>query len=208
VANEGAVPTAAAALQPAAEGTGPLLQRDYWAVIDNCRCRPSEVVTTVASRFPEFAPDEIVVFDRDRDRARHSGQLDVGDELDIQIRLAGAARVRVVHTCPCSLTLATLKGHPEAGRITFGAYRNDAGAVIFHIRSRARSSSFMAYLGFLVGGNPMQTETWTGFVNAVALTCGDGVSGEIHAETTALDAAALEPGDDSLDCPTFVAESD
>jgi hypothetical protein len=197
--------TAADALQSAADGSGPLLQRDYWAVIENCRCRPSEVITTVASRFPQFPPGDVVVFEPVADE---SSALAVGDELDIEIRLAGPARVRVVHTCPCSITLATMKGHPEAGRITFGAYRNDAGAVVFHIRSRARSRSFTTYLGFLVGGEPMQTETWTAFVNAVALTCGDGVAGEIHAETTTLDANALEPGDASLDCPTFIAESD
>jgi hypothetical protein len=79
---------------------------------------------------------------------------------------------------------------------------------VFHIRSRARASSFMTYLGFVVGGEPMQTATWTAFVNAVALTCGDGVAGEVHADTTPLDTDALEPGDESLDCPTFIAESD
>jgi hypothetical protein len=60
------------------------------------------------------------------------GTLEVGDELDIHIRLAGDARVRVVHTCPCSITLATLEGHPEAWRITFGAYRDANGHVVFH----------------------------------------------------------------------------
>jgi hypothetical protein len=205
MATEHGIASAADALQPAADGSGPLLQRDYWTVIEHCRCRPSEVITTVASRFSEFPPGDVVVFERS---GAGSSRLAVGDELDIQIRLAGPARVRVVHTCPCSITLATMKGHPEAGRITFGAYRNDAGDVVFHIRSRARSSSFMTYLGFLVGGEPMQTETWTAFVNAVALTCGDGVAGEIHAETTLLDADALESGDESLDCPTFIAASD
>ena len=47
-----------------------------------------------------------------------------------------------------SLTLGTLEGHPEAGRITFGAYRNDDGDVVFHIRSRARSSTLFNYVGF------------------------------------------------------------
>jgi hypothetical protein len=197
---------AAEPLQPAPAGAGPLLQRDYWAVIRNCRCRPSEVVTDVASRFQQFPPEDVVVFERAG--APSPNPLQVGDELDIRIRVAGPARVRVVHTCQCSITLATLKGHPEAGRITFGAYRNDAGVVVFHIRSRARSSSFATYLGFLVGGDPMQTATWTAFVNAVALTFGEGVDGQIHAETKQLAADAFEPGDESLDCPTFIAESD
>lgn len=193
------------ALQPASSGVGPLMQRDYWAVIDQCRVRPTEVVRCVASRFPQLPPEDVVVFE-------HPGGdpavLEVGDELDIKIRLSGEARVRVVHTSPCSLTLATLEGHPEAGRITFGAYRNPDGDVVFHIRSRARSSSLFTLLGFLAGGNPMQTATWTDFVANVAATCGRGVKGHIRAETRHLSEQDVEPADEAMDAPTFVAEAD
>ena len=193
-------------LQPASAGVGPLVQRDYWAVIDGCRCRPSEVVSLVASRFPELPPADVVVFERDGDGGP-PGLLEVGDELDIQIRLAGPARVRVVHTSPCSITLATLKGHPEAGRITFGSYRTVEGDVVFHIRSRARSSSLFTYLGFLAGGDPMQTTTWTDFVNNVAVSCGTGVMGAVHADTRALDPSEID-ADEQTDAPTFIAEAD
>ena len=100
-----------------------------------------------------------------------------GDELDVQIVGAGHCRVRVVSRERQTLTLATLAGHPEAGRITFGAYRNDEGEVVFHIRSRARSSSGIKYVGFLAAGEPMQTNTWTDVVKTVALTFGEGVRG-------------------------------
>ena len=68
----------------------------------------------------------MVVFERNRDGG-DPGALEVGDELDIRMRLAGAARVRVVHTCKCSITLATLKEHAEAGRITFAGLASRAG---------------------------------------------------------------------------------
>jgi hypothetical protein len=192
-------------LQPPAEGAGPLLQRDYWAVILDCRCKPSEVMEKVTAHFTELHAEDIVTFTR----ADHGAAcLAVGDCLDIQIRLAGQARVQVMHTSPCSLTLGTLRGHPEAGRITFGAYRNDAGLVIFHIRSRARSSSIWTYCGFLVGGDPMQTETWTTFINKIAATCGDGVDGIVHAETRPLAEDEWLPADESMDAPTFVAVAD
>jgi hypothetical protein len=194
-------------LQAASAGIGPLMQRDYWAVIDRCRYRPSEVMSIVASRFPELPPRDVVVFERNRDGG-DPGALEVGDELDIRMRLAGAARVRVVHTSKCSITLATLKRHPEAGRITFGAYRAVDGNVVFHIRSRARSSSLFTYLGFLVGGDPMQTTAWTDFINNVATTCGSGVVGSVRAETHALAAHDLDPADETMDCPTFVADGD
>ena len=192
-------------LQPASSGVGVFLQRDYWAVIANCRLKPSEVSALVASRFAEFPPPEIVVFERDGD---HDGCLEMGEELDIQIRMAGSARVRVVHKDACSITLATLAGHPEAGRITFGAYRSERDDVIFHIRSRARSSTLFNYVGFRSAGDPMQTSTWTDFVNNVALTCGDGIAGVIHADTVALDGQDVNAGDEALDCPVFIAEAD
>ena len=192
------------AIQPASTGVGPLIQRDYWAVIAECPCKPSQLIELVRTRFMELPPPAIVVFER----CDGDGELDVGDELDIRIRLAGDARVRVVHRDECSITLATLAGHPEAGRITFGAYRNDRGQVLFHIRSRARSSTRTNYLAFLFGGDPMQTATWTDFVTNVALTCGAGVEGVVHADTKIIEADQLEPADETMDAPTFIARAD
>lgn len=192
-------------LQPASAGVGTFLQRDYWAVIRHSRLTPSEIATLVAARFPDFPPADIVVFERSGDG---DGCMEVGEELDIRIRMAGEARVRVVHKAPCSITLATLAGHPEAGRITFGAYRNDRGDVVFHIRSRARSSTLFNYMGFRSAGDPMQASTWTDFVNNVAVTCGDGVAGVIHAQTTTLRDDDLEEADEAMNGPTFVAQAD
>ena len=160
----------------------------------------------VASRFCELPPSGVVSFSRPD--VEGAPPVEVGECFDISITLAGDARVRVIHTSPFSITLGTLVGHPEAGRITFGSYRNDAGNVIFHIRSRARSSSIWTYCGFLVGGDPMQTESWTVFVNNVAAKCGDGVEGEVHAETRAIPSDEWEPADESMDGPTFVAIAD
>ena len=192
------------AIQPVSAGVGPLLQRDYWAVIAHCSCRPSQMMELVCARFLELPPPAIVVFER----CDGDGELEVGDELDISIRLRGSARVRVVHRDACSITLATLAGHPEAGRITFGAYRNDSDQVLFHIRSRARASTRANYLGFLFGGDPMQTATWTDFVANVARTCGAGVESVVHAGTTIVEPDSLEPGDETMDLPTFVARAD
>jgi Domain of unknown function (DUF1990) len=188
-------------LLSASKGAGPLLQRDYWAIIDRCECSPSELMELVASRFAEFAPEELVVFEAERDRP-----LEPGDELRVNIRGAGTFRVRIIHRDRQSLTLATLTGHPEAGRITFGAYRNERGDVIFHIRSRARSGSRVMYMGFRTGGEAMQTNTWTEFVNTVALSVGEGVIGFIHAETTVMK-EAHESADD-VRGPTFLARGD
>ena len=121
-------------LLPATEGAGPLLQRDYWAVFAGCTLTPSDVIARVRERFCELPPDALVRFDA-------PDGVGIDAELDIRIKPAQSCRVRVIHEDANSFTLGTLVGHPEAGRITFGAYRNPAGEVVFHIRSRARSSS-------------------------------------------------------------------
>ena len=192
-------------LQLASHGVGPFLQRDYWAVIDECGWKPSQIIELVGRRFPEFPPPELVHFEHRSDPATG---LDVGDELDIQIHLTGHCRVRVVHKSLCSFTLATLKGHPEAGRITFGAYRNDRRDPIFHIRSRVRSSTPPMHLGLLTGGEPMQTSTWTDFVNNVALTVGNGVIGFIRVHTRRLDDAELAKEPEAANGPTYIARGD
>lgn len=180
-------------------GVGPLLQRDYWTVIRNCRLTPQELIDWVASRFWDFAPAHLCLFQQS-DRSARPLRLD--DVLDIDIRMSGRCHVRVIHRDRNSLTLGTLEGHPESGRITFGAYPNDQGDVIFHIRSRARSSTSVFYLGFLTLGEAMQTNTWTEFVNRVALSAGDGPVSLIHAETKQI------PDEDpeTLAGPTFLAK--
>jgi len=190
-------------VQPASSGFGPLLERDYWAVIADSQLRPTELAALVAERFPEFAPEDLVEFRR---AAGETRPLAPGDVLDVRIRMAGWHRVVVVHRGPTSLTLMTLEGHPEAGRITFGAYRNDDGDVVFHIRSRARCASRRKYLGFLLGGNPMQTGTWAGFVSRVALAAGSGVAGAIHAMTHTAEEEDEDRGFSRA--PTFIARSD
>jgi hypothetical protein len=190
-------------LLPAHRGYGKLLQRDYWAVIADCTLGPREVISLVMERFWELPPEELVTFLRTDGK---DTPLEVGDELEVRIRWAGVFRVRVLHRDPNSFTIGTLLGHPEAGRITFGAYRNDYGDVIFHIRSRARSGSRMKYMGFRSVGEPMQTNTWTDFINRLAVTVGAGVIGPIHAETRVIPEEPHDP--ESLRSPTFVARGE
>lgn len=188
-------------LKPATAGSGPLLQRDYWAVIAGSRLGPQELAAYVAEKFDQLPPKELVCF-----HPNGKGRpLEVGDELEIDIRMAGRCGVRVVHRDANSITLGTLEGHPEAGRITFGAYRNERGDVVFHIRSRARASSPARYLEFLAGGDPMQTNTWVDFINHLAVSVGSGVVDGIRVEQTE---SEDEPGDADPHSPTFMARGD
>ena len=186
----------------AGDGVGQLFQRDYWAIIDDSRLRPSQVISEVASRFWDFAPEELVRFTPAGAPGRRG--LQVGDELEVDIRLAGRCKVRVVHRDACSLTLATLEGHPEAGRITFGAYRHQDGRIIFHIRSRARASTAGRLAGYRVVGEPMQTTTWTDFVERVAVAVGRGAADYVFEESQHDE----DVDADQDDGPTFIARGD
>jgi len=184
-------------LSPASEGKGPLLERDYWGVLQRSRLRPSEIMAEVKAHFHSFAPTELAAF-TEIDRP-----LRLGDEIDISIAGAGKCRVRVVHCDDLSVTLGTMVGHPEAGRITFGAYRNRDGDVVFHIRSRARSDSLLRLFGFFVAGEAMQTNTWAAFVNRVAAMAGAHVGG-VHARMRQVP----DERDGAIDEPTFIARAD
>ncbi len=185
----------------AKDGSGPLLQRDYWAVIEESTLSPQQLADLLARDFCSFAPEELVRFERDETEG-----LRVGEEIDVNIRMAGSCRVRVLHRDSNSITLGTLEGHPEAGRITFGAYRNRSDDVVFHIRSRARASSARIYAGYLAAGEPMQTNTWTDFIDRLAHTVGGGVKGVIHVETEEIDDDVEGPGAECT--PTFAAVGD
>ena len=187
-------------LRPAREGVGPLLERDYWAVVEDAALRPRQVMAEVRAHFESFAPGELAEFSR----AEAGRPLQPGDELCIRIAGAGECRVRVVHCDACSLTFATLAGHPEAGRITFGAYRNRERELVFHIRSRARSDSLLRLLGFMVAGEAMQTNTWAAFVNRVAALSGGRVRGFVRAEMNVI----ADADDGPEDGPTFLARGD
>jgi hypothetical protein len=183
----------------AREGAGPLLERDYYARLRGSDLSPSQVMELVRRNFASLAPDGLAAF--------HGGKedgIDVGDELDIRIFGAGDCRVRAVHMDAQSITLGTLEGHPEAGRITFGCYRDDEGELLFHIRSRARSESLLRLFGFVVVGEAMQTNTWTDFISRAGALAGGSVPA-VHAAMRTLDDESEE---DVIDRPTFLARGD
>lgn len=179
-------------------GVGPLLQRDYWAFVDRPEVGAHGVTDVLRARFCEIAPPDLVRFRR----LKGEGTLELGDELEVRIRFAGHYYVRVIHLDANSITLGTLDGHPECGRITFGAYRHASGKLIVHIRSRARSSGLPMRTGFVAVGDPMQVQTWSGFIERLAAVVGRGVLDFVYEETSEHDD---EPNED---CPTFVAEGD
>lgn len=169
-----------ASLQMADQGSGPLLQRDYWAVLSTPDPGPRAVARSLFERFCALAPPDLLRFIREDAR---EGPLAEGEFLTVEIERAGVYGVQVVDRSDLSLTLATEKGHPEAGRITFGVYPNANGETVVHIRSRARAGSPLFALGFPAAGKALQTTAWTGFLDRLAAAAGPGLKDAIHVET-------------------------
>ena len=172
-----------------ASGSGPLLQRDYDGVIEGGPGSPEELAKLIRERFVDFAPPETAAFHHPDGEG---APLKVGDELAIRIGGFMPCRVRVVHVDEHCLTLRTLAGHPEAGRISFKAGRDDRQRLTFQIRSRARSGGLVHYLGFLLIGRTMQARCWVRFIGRVAEISGGRLAGPIRVKTARV---AEEPSD-------------
>jgi len=193
--------TAVSEVAYAAGGVGPLLQRDYSGVIQGSRCTPEELARLVREQFVEFAPPETAAFQKTGDG---DAPLKVGDEF--RIRLGGfmPCRVRAVHIDDTTLTLRTLDGHPEAGRISFRAGRDDDQRLTFQIRSRARSGGMLKYLGFLLMGRAMQARCWIRFIGRVAEASGGRLASPVRVKTSRVEE---EPADCAgLDTSTFACD--
>lgn len=187
---------------PAAHGVGPLLQRDYWAHIEDPQCSPEDIIDMLTHEFPRFASASTVEFS-----FAHIPPLEVGDEMSIDIRGYGNCHVRVVGRDARTLTLVTLEDHYEAGRISFSAMRQKDGLVILRIRSRARLRSKRHLLSFQVIGHLFQKQMWVQFLRNVVIACdpdGDNRSEkEVVVQEETQEVAEDETDLDGSDSPTF-----
>jgi hypothetical protein len=189
-------------IQLASEGAGPLLQRDYVIVLEGSACTPEAVAEKIRSDFPLFSPVELARFTRP---AGAAGPLVVGDTMHVRIRAVGDCGVMVTHREPRSLTLRTLEGHPEAGRITFGAYRDEAGHLVCRIRSRARQRNRRLFTGYLMAGIHGQTRVWVTFLERLAAACGGRLLGEVLTSTDEVEELPEDWG--AGEAPTFVTQT-
>ena len=171
--------------QTASEGVGFLLQRQYTGVIAGAKVTAKDLIELLLRDFTMMAPASLAKFTRPPGK---SGPLKVGDEMEVNIRMAGVSKVRVIEITPRSFTLLTMSEHPEAGRISFAARERDGGAFLdLRVRSRARSGSFYQLIGYLILGKAMQTKVWTEFVRSAATASGGRILKPVKVETYKVD---------------------
>ncbi len=176
--------------QPAAAGSGPLLQRGYFIDVARPRRTPTQLMSHIQENLPRFSPELLADFTR-KDGGK--GPLTVGDEFHIKILGPWNGSVRVTDVGPTFFELITLEGHPEAGRIRFEAHLLDgrSDALRFEIRSSARSRDGLVAFAYdtLGGGKLLQEATWAKFCQRVAQASGGQALGNVVVETDRYDLA-------------------
>ena len=170
--------------QPAATGSGPLLQRRYFIDVARPRRTPAQLMSEIQGELPRFSPELLADFERKDGR---EGPLKTGDEFHIKIFGPWNGSVRVSEVGATFFELVTLEGHPEAGRIRFEAHYLDERPDVlrFEIRSSARSRDGLVAFAYdtLGGGKLLQEATWTEFCRRVATASGGHAPGNVIVET-------------------------
>jgi hypothetical protein len=170
--------------QPAATGSGPLLERRYYIDIARPRLTPAQLMAEVQADVPRFSPDVLADFKK---KAGEDDDLKAGDEFSIKILGPWNGCVRVTDVSATHFEFITLEGHPEAGRIRFEAHYLDEapGVLRFEIRSLARSRDGIVAFAYdtIGGGKLVQEATWVEFCQRVAAASGGQALGNVVVET-------------------------
>jgi anti-anti-sigma regulatory factor len=140
-----------------AKGFGQLWDKVYEVRLSGVETSPVQVVQLCKERLGELWPDGAELY------LPPSGVVP-GATGVIKLRLPGGVPlvtgIRVIHSGDTSFTFATLRGHMEAGWITFCAYQ-DEGITVARVESLARTGDPMFEMGFLLFGHREQERFWT-----------------------------------------------
>lgn len=171
-------------LQLPGDGVGTLFHRRYTVLIKSPRLSDRELMDRVKADLRALSPRHLADFRKARG---HPRRMAVGDEYKIVIMGPWNGRVRVTEVTPTSFTFVTLKGHPEAGQITFALDRTDLrpGCVRFEINSWARSRDMLVSLGYEHAGigKEIQKNAWVSFCQAVVAASGGEAADDVEVIT-------------------------
>ena len=149
------------------EGVGKLYHRIYETKFNISDDAFEKLLNKFFCDINYFSPQLIATFHPSCPKGE---SVKVGDDIDIRISGPWNGPVRVAHADRTKLTLVTLKGHLEAGKIQFEFIKGDNSQVTFRIESFARSKDHI--VDFLYDKLPisrfMQREMWVAFCEKVA----------------------------------------
>jgi hypothetical protein len=118
---------------------------------------PAEVIRTWKAEFQRFWPGaQLVLRPPDRHRPRRGGPA----QPDLPGRMKLSTGVLVLYADDESFTLMTPEGHMLAGWITFSAWAADDGVTVVQIQALERTNDPLYELGYVLGGNRLNTRFW------------------------------------------------
>lgn len=140
------------------DGNGTMLHRRYSVRILGSSLEPEQLMQRLVDDPDRWSP-EFAVFRR---TAGTHGRMAVGDEFLIRMPGPWDGPVRVCAAEATGFSFVTLRGHLEAGRITFGT-RRDGDRLVFTIESWARPGDRLSHLLYnrLRVAKEVQLNMWT-----------------------------------------------
>jgi uncharacterized protein (UPF0548 family) len=176
-------------LQPVERGYGPQFRRIYRTQIADAELDPQQLMRAVQENLNRPAPSAFARFQK---VSGADGGLRVGDEYVVRMPGPWDGPVRVIAADPDSFVLATLRGHLEAGQISFRAASGPSGRLVFEIESRARSSGPLVHLLYhrLRFAKEVQAHMWISFLEGVVRAACGRMTGGIEMRTERISGAA------------------
>jgi hypothetical protein len=164
-------------------GIGRFYHRDYRISFETTDS-PESIVLAIANDLDRFTNTTLARFQKSRGT---DAGCRTGDRYDILITGPWDGPVEVADCRPGEFSFVTLKGHLEAGFISFGVVRTGAGRAEFQIRSWATCASLLVWFSYVVLGvsRYMQTKMWRYFCLRVAQEFGQ-TSGALQVTTYTL----------------------
>jgi hypothetical protein len=181
-------------VQRARDGVGPLYHRRYSIGFTDTDLGPHQLMQRIRSDINAAVPTDMAAFVDEGDRPDPAR---LGEEYVVVLPGPWNGPVRVVEADDRSFTLMTLRGHMEAGQITFRTGTHpEHGWVTFEIESWARSATRTFHLMYdvLPIGREMQLHMWASFCEAVAALAGGVVMTSVEVETHTSGWPAVVPG--------------
>jgi len=145
------------------QGFGQLWHKTYRIRLENQQLTPAEAIQIWKQNLPKFKPDEKRFY-------LSPAGIKPGEIILINARTQGgpiSTGVMVLYSGENSFTLITPQGHPEAGWVTFSAYKDDLNTVL-QVDVLARSSDPLYELAFRLVGTRVQDRIWTHVLTSLA----------------------------------------
>ncbi len=159
-------------IQGEAQGVGPKVTRDYKVEINGADA--NKVFADLQNNFPKYIDPKEAHFYPTKSPVGVGDRFYIESHMESPIDGTGlpndvktGVEVLSANTTgnPKTFTLATLKNHPEAGKITFSVKDLGGGKVEVSIHSEAKFGGRAAQAAYGAVGKDSQTRIWEGFLS-------------------------------------------